>query len=136
MTLFERYRKLREAVKNQFSTTTQELVDKALTFAAERMEGLTRYDGSPMLDHAVEVAHIVATEVGLGRNSTVASILHDVVSSGTAWRVSPPADHLQERQTRRFRRLAPVPIQGLPMRGSGSRRNLAAFPPMECRLAS
>ena len=43
------------------------------------MEGLTRYDGTPMLDHAAEVAHIVATEVGLGRNSTVASILHDVV---------------------------------------------------------
>ena len=43
------------------------------------MGGLTRYDGKPMLDHAVEVAHIVATEIGLGRNSTVASILHDVV---------------------------------------------------------
>ena len=79
MELFERYSKLREAVKNQFSTTTQELVDKTLVFAAERMEGLTRYDGTPMLDHDVEVAHIVATEVGLGRNSTVASILHDVV---------------------------------------------------------
>lgn len=79
MELFERYSKLREAVKNQFSTTTQKLVDKALIFAEERMEGLTRYDGTPMLDHAVEVAHIVATEIGLGRNSTVASILHDVV---------------------------------------------------------
>ena len=32
-----------------------------------------------MLDHAAEVAYIVATEVGLGRNSTVASIIHDVV---------------------------------------------------------
>ena len=75
----ERYSKLRDTVAKQFSTTTQELVDKALQFAGERMEGLTRYDGTPMLDHAVEVAHIVATEVGLGRNSTVASILHDVV---------------------------------------------------------
>ena len=71
MTLFERYSKLRNAVANQFSVTTQNLVDKALLFAEERMEGLTRYDGTPMLDHAVEVAHIVATEVGLGRNSTV-----------------------------------------------------------------
>ena len=79
MELFERYSKLREAVKKQFSTTTQGLVDKALQFAEERMGGLTRYDGKPMLDHAVEVAHIVATEIGLGRNSTVASILHDVV---------------------------------------------------------
>ena len=79
MNLFERYSKLREAVAKQFSTTTQGLVDKALQFAEERMGGLTRYDGKPMLDHAVEVAHIVATEIGLGRNSTVASILHDVV---------------------------------------------------------
>ena len=75
----ERYSKLRETVAKQFSTTTQELVDKALQFASERMEGLTRYDGTPMLDHAAEVAYIVATEVGLGRNSTVASIIHDVV---------------------------------------------------------
>ena len=75
----ERYSKLRETVAKQFSTTTQELVDKALLFAAERMEGKVRYDGTPMMDHAVEVAHIVATEVGLGRNSTVASIIHDVV---------------------------------------------------------
>ena len=79
MELFERYSKLREAVAKQFSTTTQGLVDKALQFAEERMGGLTRYDGKPMLDHAAEVAHIVATEIGLGRNSTVASILHDVV---------------------------------------------------------
>ena len=75
----ERYNKLRETVAKQFSVTTQELVDKALQFATERMEGLTRYDGAPMLDHAAEVANIVATEVGLGRNSTLASILHDVV---------------------------------------------------------
>ena len=75
----ERYNKLIETVAKQFSTTTQELVDKALLFAAERMEGKVRYDGTPMMDHAVEVAHIVATEVGLGRNSTVASIIHDVV---------------------------------------------------------
>ena len=79
MGLFERYEKLRKAVANQFSTTTQELVDKALVFAEERMGELVRYDGTPMLDHAVEVAHIVATEVGLGRNSTVSAILHDAV---------------------------------------------------------
>ena len=75
----ERYSRLRNTVAKQFSIVTQELVDKALMFAAERMEGKVRYDGTPMLDHAAEVAHIVATEVGLGRNSTVAAIIHDVV---------------------------------------------------------
>ncbi len=62
-----------------FSVTTQQMVDRALEFAAQHMEGTVRYDGSPMLDHAVNVAHIVATEVGLGRNSTVSAIIHDVV---------------------------------------------------------
>ena len=32
-----------------------------------------------MLDHAVNVAKIVISEIGLGRNSTVSAILHDVV---------------------------------------------------------
>ena len=32
-----------------------------------------------MLDHDVAVAMIVAKEIGLGRNSTVAAILHDVL---------------------------------------------------------
>ena len=75
----ERYSRLRKTVAEMFSTTTQEYVDRAIVFAAERMESLTRYDGEPMLDHDIEVAHIVATEIGLGRNSTVASILHDAV---------------------------------------------------------
>ena len=75
----ERYSQLRKTVAEMFSTTTQEYVDRAIVFAAERMESLTRYDGEPMLDHDIEVAHIVATEIGLGRNSTVASILHDAV---------------------------------------------------------
>jgi GTP pyrophosphokinase len=60
------------------------LVEKALSFAAERMEGYLRYDGSPMLDHDVAVAEIVAREIGLGRNSTVAAILHDVLRIANA----------------------------------------------------
>lgn len=79
MELFERYSKFREVVVNQFSATTQALVDQALLFAEEHLQGLTRYDGHPMLDHAVGVAHIVATEIGLGRNSTIAAIIHDTV---------------------------------------------------------
>ncbi len=74
-----RYTALRKAVADAFSQTTQELVDKALLYADERTGTLTRYDGTPMLDHGASVARIVATEMGLGRNSTVASILHDTV---------------------------------------------------------
>ena len=76
---FSRYEKLRTLVRNSFSEETRRLVDEALEYAGERLAGLTRYDGSPLLDHAVAVAEIVISEIGLGRNSTVATILHDVV---------------------------------------------------------
>ncbi len=77
--LFERYDKFRALIKANFSVGSQEAVDSALIYADKYLEGQSRYDGSPMLDHAVSVAHIVVDEIGLGRNSSVASILHDVV---------------------------------------------------------
>ncbi len=77
--LLTRYDNLRGLVESNFSKESQTLVDKALEFAAERLSGLSRYDGSPMLDHAVNVAYIVIQEVGLGRNSTLATILHDTI---------------------------------------------------------
>ena len=76
---FSRYEKLRTLVRANFSEQTQRLVDEALEYAGRKLAGLVRYDGSPLLDHAVAVASIVISEVGLGRNSSVASILHDVV---------------------------------------------------------
>ena len=79
---FSRYEKLRTLVRNSFSEETRRLVDEALEYADGKLAGLTRYDGAPMLDHAVGVAAIVISEIGLGRNSTLASILHDVVRLG------------------------------------------------------
>ena len=77
--MLERYVKLRTFVKETFSETTQHAVDTALEYASEKLGDATRYDGSPMLDRGVAVAHIVVSEIGLGRNSAVASIIHDVV---------------------------------------------------------
>ncbi len=74
-----RYADFRKTIAGMFSTVTQTMVDAALHYANKHLEGQTRYDGKPMLDHAVAVARIVATEVGLGRNSTVSAIIHDVV---------------------------------------------------------
>ncbi len=79
MELMERYSAFRSVVASTFSERTQSMVDHALQFAASHLSGLTRYDGSPMMDHGVAVAHIVVEEVGLGRNSTIAAIIHDVV---------------------------------------------------------
>ncbi|MFI3306335.1 MAG: RelA/SpoT family protein [Rikenellaceae bacterium] len=77
--ILERYDNLRDLVGVEFSEGSQELVDKALDFASKRLSGLLRYDGNPMLQHGVNVAEIVIREVGLGINSTIATILHDVV---------------------------------------------------------
>lgn len=77
--VLKKYGSLRGYVAASFSTTTQELVDKAIIFAEERMRGYLRYDGTPLFDHDVAVAEIVAREIGLGRNSTVAALLHDVL---------------------------------------------------------
>ena len=77
--MLERYEVFREYVRENFSQTTQELTDKAIEYAAERLADEVRYDGSPLLDHAVQVALIAVKEIGLGRNSAVASIIHDVV---------------------------------------------------------
>ncbi|MBO7282199.1 MAG: HD domain-containing protein, partial [Alistipes sp.] len=74
-----RYTDFRNLIAAQYSTTTQEMVDKAILFAWERLRNVTRYDNSPMLDHDIGVARIVVEEIGLGRNSTVAAIIHDVV---------------------------------------------------------
>ena len=79
MDALKRYGSLSRYVASTYSETTQQIVDRALLYAAERMRPYTRYDGTPLLDHDVAVAEIVTREIGLGRNSTVAAILHDVL---------------------------------------------------------
>ena len=75
----DRYREFRGVVAAQFSEKTAKMVDDALCFAREHLHEHVRYDNTPMLDHGVAVARIVVEEVGLGRNSTIAAIVHDVV---------------------------------------------------------
>ena len=79
--VLERYDELRKSVANAFSENSARMVDSALCFAAEQLEvfGAVRYDNTPMLNHGAAVAKIVVDEVGLGRNSTIAAIVHDVV---------------------------------------------------------
>ncbi|MEE1168913.1 MAG: HD domain-containing protein [Alistipes sp.] len=75
----QRYSTLRQIVANNYSLRTQQMVDHALIFAAEHLATEVRYDSTPLLDHSVGVARIVIEEIGLGRNSTIAAIIHDVV---------------------------------------------------------
>ena len=77
--ILQRYDTLRKTVANNFSTRTQQMVDHALDFAAHHLASELRYDSTPLMDHGVGVARIVIEEIGLGRNSTIAAIIHDVV---------------------------------------------------------
>ena len=79
MDVLQKYNSLRRYLAENYSIETQQCVDRALLYAAERMSQYTRYNGTPLLDHDVAVAEIATREIGLGRNSTVAAILHDVL---------------------------------------------------------
>ena len=92
MSVLQRYSALRDYVAKNFSTTTVDMVDHALGFADEHLKGYERYDHTPMLDHGVGVAQIVIEDIGLGRNSAIASIIHDVVR--IAIQQSQPTDEL------------------------------------------
>ena len=83
--VLDRYNDFRKLVASTFSVHSSEMVDSALCFASEALEGFgaRRYDNNPMLDHGVAVARIVVEEIGLGRNSTIAAIVHDVVRIAT-----------------------------------------------------
>ena len=77
-----RYDKLRSTIRRTLSPD-EAAADRALEYAAEHTALQVRHDGSPMLDHAAEVARIGLEEIGLGGDSVVAAILHDVVRTAS-----------------------------------------------------
>lgn len=78
----ERYAEFLGKCAGYFSQKSVEMIESALALAAEKLAGHTRYDGRPLLDHSVNTALIVISEIGLGRNSTISTLLHDPVRIG------------------------------------------------------
>lgn len=76
------YRNFLQAVASSYSTTSCRAIVSALRVVSYELRNYKRYDGSPLTLHSVHVAHIVCAEIGLGRNSVVASLLHDVARLG------------------------------------------------------
>ncbi|MDR3296802.1 MAG: RelA/SpoT family protein [Prevotellaceae bacterium] len=56
------------------------LLRKAFELAAEALDGKLRESGDPFVFHATAVAHILASEVGLGVQAAIAALLHEVDS--------------------------------------------------------
>ncbi len=57
----------------------KELVKRAFDLANDAHKNVKRKSGEPYIVHPLEVALIVAKEIGLGPTSIAAALLHDVV---------------------------------------------------------
>ena len=73
------YRPFLDTARSIFDDEVYALVHEALRLAVDRLKGMARHDGTPLVAHSINTAMIVIREVGLGRNSTISTLLHDVV---------------------------------------------------------
>lgn len=76
------YRDFLTTTRDNFSAASYNDIRRAMHTAVRALAGQKRYDGTPLVFHSVKTARIVADEIGLGRNSVVAALLHDVARTG------------------------------------------------------
>lgn len=76
------YREFLTTIYASFSETSSRDIRRALRLAVDGMRGESRYDGTPFVTHDIRAALIVTREIGLGRNSVIAALLHDLVRTG------------------------------------------------------
>ena len=75
-------RRYKDMLKHTYQTLTTEdkkLIRKAFDLAVEAHKDQRRKTGEPYIFHPIEVAKIVADEIGLGATSIAAALMHDVV---------------------------------------------------------
>jgi len=73
------YRSLLKACKNILSNEDVKEVRKAIEMALQRKREYRRPSGKLSAIHSLEVANIVASEIGLGRTSIICALLYDVI---------------------------------------------------------
>ncbi len=81
----------------QYDEAGQALIDKAYAIASSALDGETRGDGHPFIEHPVNVALIAADEIGLPADCVAAVFLHE------ATRKHPEIDLRAERPFDRLR---------------------------------
>jgi guanosine-3',5'-bis(diphosphate) 3'-pyrophosphohydrolase len=77
--ILKRYRGLLRACKRTRDDHDKKIIRKALTVAINAHKEMRRKSGEPYIYHPIEVARIVADEIGLGTTSVVCALLHDTV---------------------------------------------------------
>ncbi|MCD4746058.1 MAG: RelA/SpoT family protein [Bacteroidales bacterium] len=75
--ILKRYRNLLTVWNSK--TEDKKIVRKAFNFAVDAHKDMRRKTGEPYIYHPLEVAHIVAGEIGLSTTSIICAFLHDVV---------------------------------------------------------
>ncbi|MDY0101961.1 MAG: RelA/SpoT family protein [Lentimicrobium sp.] len=77
--ILKRYRNLLNAWGKAGDQKNKRLVRKAFNLAVAAHKDMRRKSGEPYIYHPLEVARIVAGEIGLGETSIICALLHDVV---------------------------------------------------------
>lgn len=68
--------------RDRFSDNSYRMIKDALRIAIRELADYKRYNGEPLLNHSISIATILIKEIGLGRNSVISAILHDVARLG------------------------------------------------------
>ena len=72
----------RDLISNTYRTLDEEqnkVIRKAFDIALDAHKDQRRKTGEPYIYHPIEVAKIVANEIGLGATSIACALLHDVI---------------------------------------------------------
>lgn len=77
--ILRQYKRLIEVWHTRKTTRDRWLVRKAFRLAADAHKDMRRKSGEPFILHPIAVAIICAKDIGLGRTSIIAALLHDTV---------------------------------------------------------
>jgi GTP pyrophosphokinase len=75
----KRYKALMRTMKDKADDEDKATIKKAFNLAKDAHSEVRRKSGEPYIFHPIEVATIVAKEIGLGPRSVAAALIHDVV---------------------------------------------------------
>src|SRR5210317_2231017 len=73
------FQDLLNSIEFKTEESDKALITKAFNIAQDAHKGVRRKTGEPYITHPIEVAQIVATEIGLGPTSIATALMHDVV---------------------------------------------------------
>jgi GTP diphosphokinase / guanosine-3',5'-bis(diphosphate) 3'-diphosphatase len=86
--IVKRYRGLLRAWNSNKGLRDKNRVKDAFQVASEAHRTMRRLSGEPYIYHPIEVARIVAGEIGLGETAIICSLLHDVVEDNENYTIN------------------------------------------------